>query len=152
MKPSLYICRSPLQLLNCIEACEQFGLRDQCNILVAAWLAECDRELMQRLIGASSRSALTWNRCLPGIIEIAAVDAETIPSAFIFFGSTAVDTLDIILRPLITIYRIPKDSVMPERRGALRGMYNNFLARNVGMVDLNTFRHREDQTSRSNCK
>lgn len=50
MKPSLYICRSPLQLLNCIEACEQFGLRDGHNVLVCAWRAERDRDLMRRLL------------------------------------------------------------------------------------------------------
>ena len=49
-KSSLFICRSPLQLLNCIEACEHFGLRDSHTVLVCAWRAERDRQLMQRLL------------------------------------------------------------------------------------------------------
>lgn len=44
------MCRSPLQLLNCIEACEHFGLRDTHTILICAWRAERDRQLMERLL------------------------------------------------------------------------------------------------------
>lgn len=49
-KPSLFLCRSPLQLLNCIEACEHFGLRDTHTVMVCAWRAERDRELIQRIL------------------------------------------------------------------------------------------------------
>lgn len=49
-KPSLFLCRSPLQLLNCIEACEHFGLRNSHTILVCAWRAERDKHLMQRIL------------------------------------------------------------------------------------------------------
>lgn len=48
--PNLYICRSPLQLLNCIEACEKLGQTGGDNILICAWRAEIDRKLMQRLL------------------------------------------------------------------------------------------------------
>ncbi|MDD2991792.1 MAG: hypothetical protein PHI64_22910 [Zoogloea sp.] len=48
--PNLYICRSPLQLLNCIEACEKLGQTGGDNILLCAWRAELDRQLMQRLL------------------------------------------------------------------------------------------------------
>ncbi|WP_374241112.1 hypothetical protein [Zoogloea sp.] len=49
-KPSLFLCRSPLQLLNCIEACEHFGLRGTHTVMVCAWRAERDKHLMQRLL------------------------------------------------------------------------------------------------------
>ena len=49
-KPSLFLCRSPLQLLNCVEACEHFGLRNSHTILVCAWRAERDKHLMQRIL------------------------------------------------------------------------------------------------------
>jgi|GEM_PF-1812586 len=49
-KPSLFLCRSPLQLLNCIEACEHFGLRGTHTVMVCAWRAERDRQLMQRIL------------------------------------------------------------------------------------------------------
>ena len=49
-KPSLFFCRSPLQLLNCIEASEHFGLRNKNTVLVCAWRSERDRQLMQRLL------------------------------------------------------------------------------------------------------
>ncbi len=49
-KPSLFICRSPLQLLNCIEASEHFGLRDSHTVMVCAWRSDRDKLLMQRLL------------------------------------------------------------------------------------------------------
>ncbi|MGE0111627.1 hypothetical protein [Aquabacterium sp.] len=48
--PNLYICRSPLQLLNCIEACEKLGQNGGANILICAWRAEIDRRMMQHAL------------------------------------------------------------------------------------------------------
>lgn len=48
--PNLYICRSPLQLLNCIEACEKLGQNGGANILICAWRAEIDRQMMLRVL------------------------------------------------------------------------------------------------------
>lgn len=48
--PNLFICRSPLQLLNCTEACEHFGLRDEYTILMCAWRAERDKEMMANIL------------------------------------------------------------------------------------------------------
>lgn len=47
---NLYMCRSPLQLLNCIEAREKMGQAGAEDIIFCAWRAEPDKQLMLRLL------------------------------------------------------------------------------------------------------
>lgn len=46
----LYLCRSPLQLLNCIEAREALGKSDRKNVLIAAHCVPLDKVMMAKLL------------------------------------------------------------------------------------------------------
>ncbi len=75
-------------------------------------------------------------RRLPDILEIELVNAATIPAAFVSFGSSAVDTIDILVHPPISIFRIPEAAIEPVRRESVRGMYHSAIEKGFEVVDL----------------
>jgi len=76
-------------------------------------------------------------RRLNDILEIELVNAATIPAAFVSFGSSAVDTIDILVHPPITLFRIPDEAVDPIRRESVRGMYQSAMEKQFKIIDMN---------------
>lgn len=75
-------------------------------------------------------------RRLQDILEIELINAPTLPSAFISFGSSAVDTVDMLLHPPITLFRIPDAAIKPVRLESVRGMYLSSAEKNLAIIDL----------------
>ena len=75
-------------------------------------------------------------RRLQDILEIELINAPTIPASFISFGSSAVDTIDLLIHPPITLFRIPDAAIEPVRLESVRGMYQSSAEKGFQIIDL----------------
>lgn len=75
-------------------------------------------------------------RRLENILEIELVHASTLPESFISFGSSALDTIDILSKSPITVFRLPEQSIRSQLRSAYRDMYESMLKKGFNFIDL----------------